>query len=82
MPNKQGGTVTRPGALPGKGNKDEMVCWGCGETGHRRSECPNADSSMAPVKGDGKVRGRKAIKGDKGQGKTPWMPTAAWWRSI
>ena len=49
----------------GKGAAFTGECNHCGETGHRKAQCPKLDQELAD-KGQGK--GRKG-KGDKGKGK-------------
>ena len=38
------------GGGAGRRDPNQMTCYGCFRTGHKRSECPDADLSVAPSK--------------------------------
>ncbi len=62
----------------GPARQEGAECWGCGEKGHLKRDCPNAqaDAPMAAAKSGGK--GGK----DKGKGKGTWYPSPQWWNQI
>ena len=34
---------SNPNSSPGKKNRPELICWKCGEKGHRKSDCPKKE---------------------------------------
>ena len=87
--NKHNLKVTQHGGgKGGKGNgknsgkaRPEPTCWNCGQTGHRKDQCPNAPTA-AGATASAEAAARSAARANKGDGKargSPWQPSQAWW---
>ena len=58
----------------GKPSDEEVTCWGCGKTGHRKMDCPDREADGGKGKGKGKSGGRGG-KGYGGKQQQPWTMT-------